>query len=193
MPSLSDFKNSFRGDLARQNRFLVFMTLPEFIGSLEDSRILTFRCENAQLPGKTFATTEQKTYGPIEKHPYLATYNDIDLTFIVDDDMMNKKLFDTWINYINPTSSNNFRYRQEYECTITIEQYSVSDELTYTANLYEAYPISINQLDLDWNGESYHKLIVTFAYTYWDSKKASVIAQLPGQLPLDPAPPEQTD
>jgi hypothetical protein len=34
-------------------------------------------------------------------------------------------------------------------------------------NLFEAYPVSMNQLDLDWNGEGYHKLTVTFAYTYW--------------------------
>ena len=31
----------------------------------------------------------------------------------------------------------------------------------------DAYPISMNQLDLDWNGDGYHKLTVTFAYTYW--------------------------
>ena len=25
----------------------------------------------------------------------------------------------------------------------------------------------MNQLDLDWNTEGYHKISVTFAYTYW--------------------------
>ena len=176
MPSLSDFKSSFSGDLARQNRFLVFIPVPmKLMPSMNEEMLsnnsLVYRCENAQLPGRTLATTEQRIYGPIEKHPYLSTYNDIDLTFIVDDYMDTKELFDGWIDYINPVSTNNFRYRQEYETMITINQYSVDDNMIYQANLYEAYPVSINQLDLDWSSEGYHKLTVTFAYTYWKSAK----------------------
>ena len=33
--------------------------------------------------------------------------------------------------------------------------------------MYEAYPISMNQLDLSWSSEGYHKLNITFAYTSW--------------------------
>lgn len=173
MPSINDFKQSFDGDLARANRFLVFVPVPLKLLSEEFdvSRKLVYRCENAQLPGKTLATTEQRIYGPIEKHPYLATYNDIDLTFIVDDSMEQKAFFEDWLAYINPLSSNDFRYRQEYETTITINQYTVTDNLSYSVNLYHAYPISMNQLDLDWNNEGYHKLTVTFAYSYWTSTK----------------------
>ena len=32
----------------------------------------------------------------------------------------------------------------------------------------EAYPISMNQLDLDWSSEAFHNLTVTFAFTYWE-------------------------
>ena len=116
MPSLSEFKNSFTGDLARPNRFLVEIPLPiKSFGEeiMDDSRTLMLRCENAQLPGRTFATTEQRTYGPIEKHPYLVTYNDIDLTFILSDDMGTKKIFDDWLEYINPQRTNNFGYPEE--------------------------------------------------------------------------------
>ncbi len=87
--------SSFKGDFARPSRFEVFFPLPGGLNSFGSSQnILTFRCENAQIPGRTLATTEQRTYGPIEKFPYLTTYNDLDLTFIVDSDMKQKKLFD---------------------------------------------------------------------------------------------------
>jgi hypothetical protein len=180
MPSLSEFKNSFTGDLARPNRFWVQIPLPiRSFGEdiIDDSRILTLRCENAQLPGKTFATTEQRTYGPVEKHPYLATYNDIDLTFILADDMRTKKVFDEWLDYVNPERTNDFGYRQDYQTDITVQQYSVADEMTYQTIMYEAFPVSMNQLDLDWANDGYHKLTVTFAYTRWSSitKKGSVI------------------
>jgi hypothetical protein len=33
--------------------------------------------------------------------------------------------------------------------------------------LAAAFPINVNQLDLDWSSDGHHKLTVTFAYTYW--------------------------
>lgn len=175
--TLNDFKTSFSGDLARTNRFDVEIPIPlTLIPYVKSARNLTYRCETANLPGRTLATMEQKTYGPVEKHPYLSTYNDIDLTFIVEGDMQQKILFDAWLNYINPTYNYNMRYKENYATTLTINQYDVSNEKTYSVSLFDAYPISINQLDLDWNGEGYHKLTVTFAYTYWKNLTLQAIA-----------------
>lgn len=166
--SISNFKNSFKGDLARPNRFDVSIPVPiTLLPYVKYARELSYRCELAQLPGRSLATLEQRTYGPIEKHPYMSTYNDIDLTFIVEDGMEQKMFFDAWLNYINPTYNNNLRYKDSYAINLGINQYNLQNELTYSVNLYEAYPVSMNQLDLDWNGEGYHKLTVTFAYTYW--------------------------
>ena len=180
MPSLSQFKSSFSGDVARQNRFGVLIPIPQNVTKSDDgtARTLSLRCETAQLPGRTFATTEQKTYGPVEKHPYLTTYTDIDLTLIVEDKMQQKRLFDMWLDMVNPISTNDFKYRRDYETAITINQYNVSGVLSYSATLYEAYPISMNQLDLDWSSEGYHKLVVTFAYTFWRSEYTPEILDL---------------
>jgi hypothetical protein len=174
--NINDFKSSFTKDLARSNRFDVDVTIPlVMIPYVTSARSLKYRCENAQLPGRTLATTEQKTYGPIEKHPYLNTYNDINLTFIVDDDMQQRILFDAWLNYINPSYSNNMRYKSDYATILKINQYDVTGQLTYSVNLYDAFPLSMNQMDLDWNGDGYHKLNVTFAYTYWQNNSLQAL------------------
>jgi hypothetical protein len=81
--------------------------------------------------------------------------------------MRAKLFFDGWMNFINPNSNNDFRYKENYATTLTVNQYGVDNRLTYSVNLYDAYPISMNQLDLDWNADGYHKLTVTFAYTFW--------------------------
>jgi hypothetical protein len=52
---------------------------------------------------------------------------------------------------------------------LTINQYDVKNELTYSLNLIDAFPISVNQLDLDWSNEGFHKLTVVFAYRYWQN------------------------
>ena len=175
---INDFLSTFKSDLAKTNRFDVDIPVPlGLIQYVKTAKALNYRCEAANLPGRTVATAEQKTYGPVEKYPYLSTYNDMDLTFIVDGDMYQKIFFDAWINYINPTFSNNFRYKSDYSTTISINQYDQSNNLTYTVALYDAYPISVNQLDLDWSNDSYHKLSVTFAYTYWKNNSLQGLAQ----------------
>ena len=168
--SISDFKSSFTSELSRSSKFDVNIPVPlSMIPYVASAKKLTYRCESAQLPGRTFATSEQKTYGPIEKYPYLTSFTDLDLTFLVDDDMNQKVLFDAWLNYINPQYNNNFRYKGDYATIITVNQYDVSNELSYSVNFYDAYPISMNQMDLNWSDEGVHKLVVTFAYTYWQN------------------------
>lgn len=174
--SISDFKSSFNTELARPHRFDVDIPIPIIlIPYNKTARNLRYRCESAQLPGRTFATADQKTYGPIEKHPYLSTYEDLELTFIVDGDMNQKVFFDAWMNYINPTYTNDFKYKNDYSTAITINQYDMSNKLTYSISAYGAYPISMNQLDLTWNDDSYHKLAVSFAYTYWQNNSLQAL------------------
>jgi hypothetical protein len=169
--SINDFKASFQKDLARPNKFDVNIPVPlTLIPYVRNAKNLIYRCENANLPGRNFATVEQKIgSNPVEKYPYLTTYNDLDLTFIVDDDMNQKIFFDAWMNFINPTYNYNFRYKGDYSTAITINQYDVTNQISYSINLYDAYPISMNQMDLDWSSDGYHKLNVTFAYTYYQN------------------------
>jgi hypothetical protein len=108
-----------------------------------------------------------KVYGVEEKFPYLTTYNDVSLTFIVGDDMKEKKFFDAWLNWINPQVNFNFKYKNDYSVIVRINQYDVSNKLSYSADLLEAYPIAVNPLSLDWSADGYHKLTVTFAFTQW--------------------------
>lgn len=181
--SISDFKSSFSKDVARTSRFDVNIATPlVLIPYVSTAKNLTYRCDSAQLPGRTFATAEQKIgSNPVEKYPYLTTYNDIDLTFILTDDMNEKVFFDNWMELINPSYSFNYQYKSEYATVITINQYDVTNTLTYQVDLFDAYPISINQLDLDWSSEGFHKLSVTFAYTRWQNNSLQNLGQRLGQ------------
>lgn len=175
---LSDFKSSFSSGLSRPSRFDVNIPIPlTLLPYISTSRNLNYRCESTNLPGKTLATTEQKIGStPVEKYPYQTTFNDIDMTFIVDGDMSEKKFFDAWLNYINPSYNYNFKYKGDYVTTITVNQYDVSNQLTYSVDLIDAFPISVNQMDLDWSSDGYHKLNVTFAYTQWRNNSLENIA-----------------
>jgi hypothetical protein len=170
--NIQGFKSSFKYDPAKASRFDVRIVTPAnlpFMGV--NARDLVYKCQAAELPGRALATTEQKTYGPVEKFPYLTMFNDIDLTFIIEDDMRQKVFFDNWMEYITPLSTNNYRYKADYCCDIIISQYDMSDVLSYSVKLIESYPLSVNQLSLDWSSDDYHRLMVTFAYTRWEPNR----------------------
>jgi hypothetical protein len=166
--SIAEFKASFNTELARPNKFDVDIPIP--IGLIPyrgTAQQLKFRCETAELPGRTLATTSMKIYGVEEKFPYMSSYSDLSLTFIVSDDMSEKKFFDAWLNWISPTINYNLKYKGDYAVALRINQYDVQNQVSYSVDLIDAYPIAMNQMDLDWSSDGHHKLTVTFAYTSW--------------------------
>ncbi len=185
--SIAEFKASFRTELARPNKFDVFIPIPVGLAPyLTVSRALNYRCESTDLPGRAIATTTQKIYGPEEKFPYQTTYNDISLTFICTDKMEEKNFFDAWLEYINPSVTFNFKYKEKYAVNLRINQYDVRNRVSYSVDLVEAFPIGINEMPLDWSSDGYHKLTVTFAYTKWRNNSVQALAmQLleTGQIP----------
>lgn len=172
---IKEFRSSFTGELAKPSRFKVIVNLPPDLPTNIDSRTLSMRCENAILPGRTLATSDHRIYGPTEKYPYQTTYEDIALTFICDSNMIEKSAFDAWIEKINPSTGWNFEYKANYAMPITIIQYDNGKNEVHKVELIDAFPVSVNQLDLDWSSDApYHKLSVVFAYHYWKSESAEV-------------------
>ena len=172
MPStIENLRASFSKDVARQSRFDVTIQLPTLLQGkygIDAVRGLTLRCESTELPSRTFSTTERKIGAvPVQKYAYQTTYNDLSMTFILSGDMKEKVLFDDWMEIINPKNNFLFNYKCNYVSKIGINQYNISNELIYQAALIDAFPLAVNQLDLDWSSENYHKLTVVFAYTYW--------------------------
>jgi hypothetical protein len=166
---LRDFISSFTDELAKPSRFSVKINIPLQLNGIIDTKTLSLRCENASLPGRTISTSDLRIYGPTEKFPYQTAYSDISLTFIVSGSMIEKTLFDRWLEYINPSTSWNFEYKKNYVSEIIVTQYDQAQNEMQNVKLIDAFPVGVNQLDLDWsNDSSYHKLTVTFAYTYWE-------------------------
>ena len=85
--------------------------------------------------------------------------------------------FDTWMELINPTTDYNFQYKTNYAVDISVNQYDVTNKLTYAGVLQEAFPIDINQLDLDWTTDGHHKLVIVFAYKQWQNNTVSSLVQ----------------
>lgn len=170
--NINDFLASFKTDVARPNRFDVMIPVPiQLMAYYGTAKNLTFRCETAELPSVTYETFDQKIYGPTEKYPHQKNYNESTFTFMVSDDMSEKLFFDAWMELINPSSTYDFPYKRDYATEITVNQYDANGDISYSISLDDAFPVSVNQLDLDWGSvDSYHKLSVVFVYKTWSNK-----------------------
>lgn len=195
MSDISKFLNSFKDtELSRSTNYVVDI-YPNTNFSLENplsaanfgisqmQERLRLRCESAQLPSRTFSLVQQKTYGPIRSFPVQNSYENVTFSFICSDDMKEKKFFDSWMEFIsksfytpttitgavntllNPRINFDFEYRDNYVTSIYVRQQDLEAKDVYVVELLEAYPISVNQVDLSWgNLDVVNKIQVTFNY-----------------------------
>ena len=73
----------------------------------EKQKQYDFLCAEATLPGSTFDMAEEygSRQGVIERFPTRRIYSDFNLTFYVDSKYNIVRLFEEWMNYIDPLFS----------------------------------------------------------------------------------------
>jgi hypothetical protein len=154
--------------VAKSSHFEVQIT---GLGDSDLERDMMFRCDTAELPGRTITTAEYKIYGPIQKIPYGTLVGDTTLEFLLSEDMREKEYFERWMNTISGTNSfgtSTGTYNMEYYDRITgqvnIRQYGEAGQLSSIHTLIEAYPISIAPIAMSWGDEAAAKLSIVFAY-----------------------------
>jgi len=84
----------------------------ERCGLLINKENYDFLCAEATLPGSTFDMGEEygSRQGIIERFPTRRIYSDFNLTFYVDSEYNVVRLFEEWMNYIDPLYSENLKY-----------------------------------------------------------------------------------
>jgi len=150
---------------------------------------LMFMCCAAELPGKSFNATDARTYGATFQMPFVDVYAPLTFTFIVGTDMFERNFFDAWSYTIQDPETSDFNYVSEYATTVSISQLDEFDNINYTAILYQAWPITIGQMTLEYGQfNSYHKLPVTFTYRKWINQKIdqSIPIQIQSNGPISP-------
>ena len=108
-------KRIFDTDLSLTSQFKVSLLLgdpPELSNHLKKCGLLNakdierydFLCLEATLPGSTFDMGEEygSRQGIIERFPTRRIYSDFNLTFYVDAEYNVIRLFEEWMNYIDP-------------------------------------------------------------------------------------------
>ena len=177
---ISDFKNAV-GNLVRPNLFNATLDgYSKIVGGTDSgvfpdiTNTFKFRCEKAELPGRTLATTEDAVGGgPSLKLPYDVTYNDITLSIICSTDMNEREFFETWMDKIigrgGRGNAGLVSYYQDYALgvSLTVDQLSESGNTLISYTLNDIYPTGLTPMNASWEEtNTYQRFGVTLAYRY---------------------------
>ena len=98
---LAKYENDTSGDL------ISHLNKTKVISTLNDTAYYDFFCADASLPGSSLNSSQEagSRQGIIENFPTTRIYPPFEMTFYVDSNYTIIRLFEEWINFINPLNS----------------------------------------------------------------------------------------
>ena len=179
--SIDDFRNHYsaHNEVSKTDKFDVYFSLPSLVAGDVTTRDLALQCEASELPGKDVAMIEYRHYSFTQRLPHHSIFAPINFTFYCTGDLIEKKLFDRWMDIMAPAETGLIMYPQDstgahnYDTQILVNQYDNQGTLIYSITLVDAVPISVSPMALSWQDDSVHRLSVTFAYKKWTSNQTS--------------------
>ena len=178
MFKISEFRSAI-GKVARPNLFIARIGA-DITGLDNDDEELpniqstfSFRCEAAELPGRTLATMDDTVgAGPALKLPYDVTYNDINLTIICSQDMKERRYFEGWLDRVIGKAGSKgglVNYFENYATgVLEVEQLNEKGEVLIQYKMENVYPIAITAMTASWDDrDTYQRFGVTLAYRYY--------------------------
>ena len=170
---ISDLRSSL-GSIVRPNHFSVSLSVTDTILAatgveVDISETLSLRCEKAELPGRTIATSDDTSIGTSLKLPYDMTYNDIQLSIICASDMKERAFFEKWMRYIVKLNGT-VAYYSDYAKgnTLTVSQLNDAGVAKLLYECQDIYPIAITPMNATWEeNNTYQRFGVTLCYRYY--------------------------
>jgi hypothetical protein len=142
-----------------------YIIIPDFGGGRD---ALMF-CDSANLPGLTLMTTEVRTFGELSTMPHAPMYQNIQLTFICDSTMDVKNAIESWMSQVFDRQNRQINYYDNYTKNVEIYLTDKAGNNAYKVTLFEAYPIAMGDIQLDYSAEGIVKVPVTLTYKWWES------------------------
>lgn len=199
-----------KGGLAKANRFNVIFTPPTqsllnlnpevLVGSLlsgntpsvknliNDPRDISILCEQVTLPSRSISTLDYMADKQSNKFPYTNIDGDVNMTFILTNDMYMKTMFDSWASTVIDVDNYDLGYKDDFTTDVIIQTLNEKNVPTYGVKLEKAYPIDVALVNLNNTDGEYLRLTVSLAYDKYvvegplSSTASAFKAALPGSV-----------
>lgn len=181
LDSLSDEQKALLpGDLLMDNNFQPTnrnkLTTNRFLFNMTRTPYLAYFCQRVNIPSLGFGTSIQSNPTAIEiKRPGTRLiYEDLQVGFIVDEEMKNWLEIHNWLKNIS-TYDTVHDYLKEEQKTSSALLYVMSAAYKPLLSIYfhDIYPTFLTSVDFDSTSPDSENIIstVTFSYTYYEIKQ----------------------
>lgn len=191
--NIADFRSSiYNSSILRSNQYMILITPPPPLRGFDTAQ-LTLRCDSVNLPGIDMMTLDgiyRHGYGPAEKYPHNANFQEVTATFLVDKAASQYTFFNVWQNLIynisdysggilgqadpeeDPFGYTNLypfevAYREDYATDMHMFVYNENADRVIELSFIEAWPRSVQDTPLSWGATDQASLIrlqVSFCY-----------------------------
>ena len=162
-------KVNLRGGFVRTNQYKIFM--PTIPGASIDAATLNILCTRVQMPGRQIMTNERKVGLETAKAAYGYTNVEVNISFRETAQYDVRKYFQAWQNLGVDPLTNRIGYlrgTEGYGKQVRIIQLDKNDNTLHTVELREAYPTTLNSIDLAATDEgTLVETNVSLSYTKW--------------------------
>ena len=171
--SIQSFRDKFNsGGPTPTNRFEVSfegnVTRNLFFADLIKND-LKFFVDTAEIPPRSLSTVQDKVYGPIRNLPYGSTYIDTTMAFLcTSNGLKEKRFFDSWQDYINPTKTYDVKYYDDFTANIRLVLMDEQNSPVYTVTYKEAFPMIVSGIQLGQANDEFARISVTFSFHHWE-------------------------
>lgn len=140
------------------------------VSNSEVARRLSISCEGAQFLGRNISTQPNRIAGPIREMAYESLYSgDLDLTFRVGQDMLERRVFEGWMDSIVGHNRHSISYYDSYVRDIEIKQLGKDDSVLYRMIVRECFPKTINPIDLGYDKtDEYMRIQVSMSFREYE-------------------------
>ena len=164
-------------------------SIPNIPGVLDtgtpSSREMNILCSNVNLPGKHVLTTDRRIGMEFQKVAYGYASQDVSMTFYLMNDYGVKTYFDAWIASTINEETGGVAYKSEYAKSVKIHQLrraikgrsidvgplsaniGIGGGTVYAVELLNAFPTTINPVELNNELDGLLQLTVEMSYTRW--------------------------
>lgn len=198
---------ALNGGFAHTSLYDVIITGPFATRMTGTQNAILFRCDSCTLPGRQAATSDFRSYGPVQKIVYEGQYPQVDCTIMMRPGLAEKLFFERWQDIAvgmargteqYPPGIFDIGYYRDYIGMVIINHYDANGVLAYKCKLMEAFPVTVGGVQLGWAETDVARLGVSFAYRYFVDDPAFldetiaaqelIALQQAPQLPNQPEP-----
>lgn len=168
---------NLQGGGARANRYEVILTFPKGVGSVQIAQKLSFLCKASAVPAFTLGEAIVPYKGRQVKLPGDATFDDWNVTVILDNDYATRNVFEDWLNKINGWTSNTAVAGYQKPTTLfgsgIIHHLDREDKIIKTYNVQGIWPKLVGEIALGYDtNDAVAEQAITFAVNNIQTKNS---------------------